>query len=394
MKLQLHSALAALLLSSVVIGCGGGGGGSSTDVVLDPSYYTNKYEYTDSRSFLGRGLNMGNYLEGPKSDQFPLGEGTWTGGRSIDVEQDFEDIKAAGFKSVRIPIRWSDHASTEGPDYTIDEDFLLRVTDVVDAAIDAGLKVVINTHHYIEMMDEPVANLPGHRARLKAIWDQISKAFPVSSYSADTLVFELLNEPNAKTNPARGVDYAAWNAMIAELTQVIWTDNETLQDGRKIMVGTANWGGPTGLTNLTLPSACTAANTIITIHWYEPFHFTHQGAEWADGSDAWVGTTWRGTEAEQQPLLSLYQAVENWNNRDGRRFEVFVGEFGVYAKYAGADYRKAWTAFIAREAEKRGWSWAYWEYDQGFGAYDRGNEQWRPEIIDALIPVEAPPAVQ
>jgi endoglucanase len=45
--------------------------------------------------------------------------------------------------------------------------------------------------------------------------------------------------------------------------------------------------------------------------------------------------------------------------------------------------RVAWTAFVAREAEKRGFSWAYWEFDSGFGAYTGGR--WN-ELHHALIP--------
>ena len=377
MKLRLHSVVAALLLSSLLAGCGGGGGAAPADVVLDPSYYTNKYGYADTDSFLGRGLNMGNYLEADDD------EGDWTGGRLIE-EEDFALIEAAGFKSVRIPIRWSSHAAPSAP-YAIEADFLARVKEVVDWAIAADLNVVINTHHYVEMMNQPSSNLAGHRARLAAIWDQISKTFPASTYPTDRLVFELLNEPNGT------IGFTEWNAIIAELTEVIWSDNAELQEGRRIMVGTANWGGPAGLANLTLPEACTPANTIVTIHWYEPFPFTHQGADWVDGSEDWIGTIWRGTSADQQPLLDLYAAVEDWNAAQAEPFEVFVGEFGVYSAFAGAEYRKAWTAFIAREAERRGWSWAYWEFDQGFGAFDRQAGRWRPEIFDALMPVESAP---
>lgn len=375
MKLQLHSTLAALLLSSLMVGCGGGG--SSTDVVLDASYYTNKYGYADTDSFLGRGINMGNYFESPEY------EGSWTG-RTLE-RADFELVAAAGFKSVRIPIRWSDHAATSAP-YTIDPDFLARVKVVVGWALDEGLNVVVNTHHYNELFAATPATLEGHQQRLHGIWSQLSDAFDTTNYPVDRVVFELLNEPNG------AVTYGEWNDMVADLTTLVWTTKN--QVGRKIMIGTANWGGPTGIANLTLPTACTRDNTIITIHWYEPFHFTHQGAEWAAGSDAWIGTVWRGTTEDQQPLLSLYDSVTAWNSQAGRGFEIFVGEFGAYAKYAGADYRKAWTAFIAREAEARGMSWAYWEFDQGFGAYDRQAEAWRQELIEALLPADAPPAAQ
>jgi endoglucanase len=378
MNLNLRSTFLALLLSSLVVGCGGGE--SWPDVVLDPSYYTNKYEYAQDTSFLGRGINLGNYFEAEVQPTCPTGENCWTG-RFLE-QADIDLIKAAGFKSVRIPVRWTDHAE-DIPPYEIDDAFLDRVQVVVDWAIAADLKVVINTHHYVEMMNQPAENLPGHRARLAAIWGQICDRFPTTSYPVDQVVFELLNEPNGT------VGYTEWNGIIAELTTVIREDKG--QTDRIIMVGTANWGGPTGLAQLDLPDSADATNTIITIHWYEPFHFTHQGAEWVGGSSAWIGTTWLGTSVEQADLIDLYEGVEAWKDDVGIDFEIFVGEFGVYAKHARPEYRKAWTAFVAREAEARGMSWAYWEFDQGFGAYNRDAGEWRPEIFDALLPPDAPP---
>ncbi|HHU37311.1 MAG TPA: glycoside hydrolase family 5 protein, partial [Treponema sp.] len=176
-----------------------------------------------------------------------------------------------------------------------------------------------------------------------------------------------------------------WNSIIAELTTIIWTDNATTQTGRKIMIGTANWGGVPGLYELSLPAACTKDNTIITVHYYEPFHFTHQGADWSDGANAWIGTTWTGSASEQAPLIKLMNSIDAWNTK---KFEVYMGEFGAYSKHIEPEYQKAWTAFIAREAEKRKMSWAYWEYFSGFGAWNPDTEAWRPQIINALIPIE------
>jgi endoglucanase len=368
---RFHSTLlVALLLSSSAVACGGGS--TASDVVLDPSYYGDKYNYDNADTLLGRGINMGNYLEGDPT------EGSWSG--RLITQDDFALIKAAGFKTVRIPVRWSNHAGASAP-YTIDPVFLARVKQVVDWALAEGLNVVVNTHHYTQMMDDPPANLPGHRARLTAIWGQLCDTFGTTSYPVDRVVFELLNEPNGT------VGYAEWNQIVGDLTTLIWTTKG--QSSRMIMIGTANWGGPAGLANLSLPAAANAGNTIITFHWYEPFTFTHQGAEWVDppgSSNAWIGTPWRGTDADQQQLLDLLDAVTAWNGVQGRGFEIFMGEFGAYGKYAKPEYRKAWTAFSAREAEARGMSWAYWEFDQGFGAYDRANLRWRPEILDALVP--------
>ena len=39
---------------------------------------------------------------------------------------------------------------------------------------------------------------------------------------------------------------------------------------------------------------------------------------------------------------------------------------------------------LAREAEARGFSWAYWEFGAGFGVYDREKKEWREPLLKAL----------
>jgi endoglucanase len=351
--------------------------------MLDPSYYTNKYAYKHTDTFLGRGINMGNYLEAPGDPAYPLGEGSWSQGRLIQ-QSDFARIKAAGFKSVRIPIRWSDHASMTAPDYKIDNAFQARVKQVVDWAMAESLNVVIDCHHYDQMM-EPAdpAPLATHKARLAAIWSQICTLFPAPTYAADRLFFQLLNEPYGRV----GSD--EWNAIIGDLTAVIWKDNAGTQTGRMIILNTVNEGSVTGLGRLTLPDACNRSNTIITIHYYEPITFTLQGAEWESHSSVWPQQiTWTGTLSDQQPILEHFDYMTTWNAAPSRGFEIYIGEFGVYSKYVDLACQKAWTAFIAREAEKRMMSWAYWEYASGFGAFNPKTNTWREPLLQALIPAE------
>jgi endoglucanase len=50
------------------------------------------------------------------------------------------------------------------------------------------------------------------------------------------------------------------------------------------------------------------------------------------------------------------------------------------------DSRARWTSFIAREAEKQGFSWSYWEFCSGYGVYDPNNYKWIEPLLKALIP--------
>lgn len=393
-----------LLLLGIVFlytACNSGADTQGSEVALDESYYSDIHGWNASKglnsTMLGRAINLGNYLEAPRvpyegAPADPSGEGNWTGERLL-TQADLQRIADAGFATVRIPIRWTDYMSETSP-YTIMDtgtaedpfNILDRVKEIIGWAQAANLKVVMNLHHYNEMFDDPESDQAYHMERLDALWDQLSQAFPLSEYPQDQLVFELMNEPHGT------IGYTDWNTIIASLCDIIWVDNAASQvDGtsrRMIMLGTANWGGVPGLYNLDLPSACNASNTIITVHYYEPFHFTHQGASWVSGSESWVGTRWLGTASDQAPLLTLFSDIENWKSATGQDFEIFVGEFGVFSQYSDPADQKAWTAFIARESEERDYSWGYWEYASGFGAYDPSAAAWRPQLISALIPAD------
>ncbi|MFA9557705.1 cellulase family glycosylhydrolase [Evansella sp. AB-rgal1] len=82
----------------------------------------------------------------------------------------------------------------EGPDYTIHEDFLERITDAVDWSLEAGLYVMINIHHDSWVWLE--WGMPNNREesheRFNAIWEQLADHF--RDYPVE-LMFEALNEP-------------------------------------------------------------------------------------------------------------------------------------------------------------------------------------------------------
>src|SRR6056297_872490 len=182
----------------------------------------NIFQYNDE---LGRGINLGNALEAPS-------EGEW--GITIQEEY-FSIIKKAGFDNVRIPVRWSAHTAVDSP-YTIDVNFQNRVDQVIYQAFNNDLKVILNIHHYNEIM----ANPEQEKEKLFNIWRQLSSHY--QDFSLD-LAFEVLNEPHDKLTPE------LWNFYSMELVEIIRKNNPD----RPIIIGTANWGGLSALSDLKLP---------------------------------------------------------------------------------------------------------------------------------------------
>ncbi len=301
---------------------------------------------------LGRGINLGNALEAPQ-------EGAW--GVTLKPEY-FKAIKAAGFATVRLPVKWSAHAKTEAP-YTIDPKFARRVDWAIDQALANRLNIVVNVHHYNEMDANPDQHLP----RLVGLWEQIAARYkdrPAAVY------FELLNEPHDKLTEAK------WNAAIPRLLAAVRKTNPT----RPVIVGPGQWNSVRALDKLELPA--NDRNLILTIHDYDPFQFTHQGASWVKGADQWKGRKWAGTPAEQAAIRRTLGKAAAWAKAHDR--PVFLGEFGAY-QAADMESRVRWTHFMVHEAERLGFSWAYWEFCSGFGAYDPKAEMWRGPLKAALV---------
>ncbi|MDD5062917.1 MAG: glycoside hydrolase family 5 protein [Candidatus Marinimicrobia bacterium] len=311
----------------------------------------------DSISFeinqkLNPGINIGNALEAPN-------EGDW----GVIIEDEFFPlIKSAGFNSVRLPISWSTNSDVNPP-YAISTDFMNRVRHVVDTALDNDLLVVVNVQHFQEIYTEPVKNKP----RLLAFWRQIGLVF--KDYPPE-LLFEPLNEPHFNLTPE------LWNEWIPELIDSIRGTNPN----RTLVIGTADWGGIWKMKQLTLPAE--ERNLILAIHYYEPFRFTHQGAEWEKESNDWLGRTWTKTADQMKELNKHFKMIRKF--ADSLGVPVYIGEYGCYHR-APEESRLIWTKTVSEQCEKFGYSRAYWEFCSGFGIYDTSAKQWREPLRTAVV---------
>ena len=300
---------------------------------------------------LGRGVNLGNALEAPN-------EGEW--GVTLQAAY-FAAIKQAGFNSVRLPVKWSNHAAKEAP-YKIDEKFLARVDWAVEQAKLNDLVIIVNVHHYDEIYREPAA----HAERLAGLWKQIAEHY---RDQPNSVYFELLNEPNSKLSDE------LWNAMVPKLLSIVRASNPT----RPVVIGPSAWSNVHNLAQLKLPE--NDRHLIATFHYYLPFEFTHQGAPWHAGADKWKGRKW-GSAKERETLAKDFAQAAEWSKTNKR--PLYLGEFGAFSA-AEMSERVNWTKAIVAEAEKHGFAWGYWEFCSGFGAYDPVKNQWHPELVDALL---------
>ncbi len=321
------------------------------NVIADQTHFKDAFEIN---KILGKGINLGNALEAPT-------EGDW----GMIIQEEYLDLIAnAGFKSVRIPIQWNAHAQLNPP-YTINTTFFERVDEVIRWSLERNLAVIINIQHYNDLMTSP----EDHLERFLYIWKQISSHY--MNYP-ETVVFEILNEPHGK------ITSDLWNDKLLQAIRIIRLSNPK----RVIAVGTTPWGGFDGIQTLKIPES--DRQLVVTVHYYNPFQFTHQGADWeGPESYGWLGTTWTGTQSEKKEIDQDFDRVFQWADENSR--PIHVGEFGT-SNSADPLSRKNWTRYIVESAELRGFSWAYWEFGATFGIYERDQNEWNSSLLEALIP--------
>ncbi len=309
---------------------------------------------------LGRGVNFGNILEAPA-------EGQW-GLRLSD--RLFDAARAAGVTTIRLPVRWSAHASATRP-YTIDPVFMARVDFAVEAALSRGMRIVVDMHHHRQLDGDPLDQNETAvsdavlEERFVAIWGQIATHF---RSRPETVLFEPYNEPHGRQTAV------SWNLLFARALAAIRAVDTT----RYIVVGPVQWNSASQLDALALPDA--DQRLIVTIHNYEPFAFTHQGAEWTGMTNSPLTTCCNATQ--RQYLSDPLRMASRW--RETAKRPVWVGEFGSYGKAPYAS-RVTYSRALRDSIEAHGMTWAYWEFASGFGIYDPATATMRAELRDALF---------
>jgi endoglucanase len=329
------------------------------------------------------GVNLGDYLESwPRR--------SW----SIQVApEEFAEMKRAGFDHVRVPIGWQ-HYAGPGPDFTLSPEIFALADSAVSNSLANGMAVMINIHHFDELDANPAAATD----EFLAIWRQIAAHY---ANFPDKLAFELDNEPHQNATTA------LMNPIYARAIALIRASNPH----RTIFAEPGDWGGIGELKNLVLPPD---DNLIVSVHCYEPFYFTHQGATWTSGMTPVTGIQFPGPPAIPlipDPSLKLKPYMAEWiqryntlpteeNPSSPRAFEsklryvhawsdyygrpCHIGEFGAYTKADAASRARFYAAF-RRTAEEQHLGWAIWDWSAGFRFWDKKTGQPMPGMAEALF---------
>lgn len=291
----------------------------------------------------------------------------------------FPMLKAAGFNSVRIPVRWQHNSDPVS--HKVNPDRMAGVLDDVQKAIDAGLAVVISFHWYYEIMfaANNATKYPdlyeAEKVHYSSIWTEVATAF---KHFPDTmLVWDILNEPTIISKETMN-----------EVMTLGYNSIRAVDKNKTIMFESYHAAKFADLDALTLPQD---GNIIYSGHYYEPFAFSHQGHQ---AQYPCVGDNAFKNSAAIDLNKYVKQATTLYPDVNGGHVPMNMGEFGIsgggkFATDWACDKDKDWSVPSARmkaewakmtieAAEANDMSWHYWGLAKvgGFEAYDKNNGTW------------------
>lgn len=310
------------------------------------------------------GWNLGNSFDVRSSDKT-----LW--GNPLPTTDMIDAVRELGFETIRIPVTWDYNLADNAP-YELETDYLDRVQIIVNAAIENGMHVILNTHHEDEWAGPVPANFDEVAPRLSSLWTQIAERF--RNYG-DVLIFETLNEPRVVGTPGEWTGGTAEERAVLNELHKISLDAIRATGGnnanRHIMISTyAASTVQAAMDDLVLPN--NDPNIIISIHTYFPFTFALEGtAPW-------------GTDADKEDLRQELDRVrDHWIV--GQQRPVILGEWGALSSNSLED-RLEYAEFYVTEALERGLLPVVWDDGGDFILFNRFSLFWpNLEVAEKIV---------
>ena len=322
-------------------------------------------------------------------------------------DAELKALRAAGFDTVRLPVDPAPFIVFEGRRR---EAVYAMLFDALKRIKAAGLKAIVDIHpnsRHAVWGQDAIAAGPEAPAFLAVAGVVADMATRLPAAERSWVALELLNEPRLK---CKGEQQDRWQRMAQLLVRRARAANPRLA----LIVSGACISSPDGLLALD-PSSFHDPDIFYTFHFYEPFSFSHQGAQFIPWPDKYLdGVPWPASarpidvpsglldqriaalsamddatrkqarmgahhnlkrfyasQAGPETIKARFVQLRRWAERQGIPPDhIFNGEFGVIRRSLGAPGafcpdRLRWLRDVREASEANGFGWAYFNYDDG-----------------------------
>lgn len=327
---------------------------------------------------MGLGINLGNTMEScgdwiNSSGGVRAYETAW--GSPVITDDMIKGYAKCGFGVLRIPVAWSNLMSS---DYTISPDYMARVKEITDWALDSGMYVIVNIHYDGGWWEKFPVETEECMKKYTRIWEQISETF--KDYS-DKLVFESLNEEGgwgsmwnrySGTTNGKSDSFELLNRINQRFVDTVRTSggNNPL---RHLLIAGYNTD-----VELTCDKAFSmpqdkANRCAVSVHYYTPptFCILEEDASWGKAKADW------GSSSDIAELKKYMDMMKK--NFVDKGIPVIIGEYGVALKNKQPETIRLFLSSVAKEAYDRDMCPVLWDVTNVF--YDRQKCKFIDDIL-------------
>ena len=280
---------------------------------------------------MGNGINLGNTMEAYGRASLGVGaevteyETSW--GAPVTTKEMVGAMKEAGFDSLRIPVAWTNAMNYENGEYTIGKEYLDRVEEIINYALEEEMYVVINDH-----WDGGWWGMFGsatEETRQKAMdlyismWTQIAERY--GKYS-DFLIFESgneelgyrLNDTDVATDSgALSEDecYEVTNLINQNFVDTIRKSGGNNENRFLLIAGFGTNIASTCDARFVMPTDSAKNKLLVSVHYYDPDGFCLNTSL----------STW-GSQKEYQNQSDTLAKMTKFTEQG---YGVVLGEYGV-----------------------------------------------------------------
>lgn len=305
---------------------------------------------------LGIGINLSLYEHFWSTPNFLLEQ---------NVTDKLNNIAEAGFKTVRFPLAFDIFLEPNSSNFQ--PRFLNKLNEIYTLCAAKKLNLIL-TYHYGKLND---SNTFSEIDRIAWMWKQIQRQFSGQAYSS--LFFELYNEPV--------MNNLVWKESISTIINYLRYEDKN----RIYIVGGTNYNSIAELINFgKIPDD----KLFYTFHFYEPFIFTHQGADWTNNKSYITNLPYpykknrmpknsnpeKGSSVEKDLLKYPQEATNNYINNQfkniyqfclNNKMPLICTETGVI-KLAKKNFRKNYLLDVIRNLVELNIQPLIWDYDDKF----------------------------
>jgi hypothetical protein len=338
----------------------------------------------------------------------------------------FDELRRAGFDHMRIgfdagPMMWGDEAQRNS--------LLEILSNLISELHRNDLSALVTLFPPSLNRELPETYLDGiNGPKFRLYFEMVERiANRLKDVNTGLVAFEPMNEPQSVCRVRFGLDWTAYQEYMVEHIRRIAPELRILLTG-------GCWSNIEGIVLLETPLLRDRRN-LVSAHFYYPFMFTHQSADWSypymvgmiglpyPVSTGNIDRTLHFTRERFKTLtlapnsdrLSLQQKAETeirkyfsdgydrssiekwlkpvaeWQERQGIRSDQIVfTEFGAMKQWLhgveiGRESRARWLNDVTSIFERYGWGWTHWVLRDGpFGIYDRQGRNPDPLFLRAL----------